>query len=554
MESLANRETCPRRESGARGLAVALFALAATVASATTYLSVSDSGLVLAADASGYRIPDFSHAGYLSSNASLPTFGVEYTSKASLSNPSGDETARIQKAIDTVAAMPLNAHGYRGAVTLGAGTWKVTTLRIGADGVVLRGAGPGSTTVASADPDGVGETIRLGSGTATATATSMFEDGRSGTKWNITTSVVHAGDTQFDVASGHRLAPGDRIIIEHPCTQAWLDAVDQGGSPDAADHWAVGSVPIRYYRYVRKVSGNTITIDAPVMYSLVRARSQCFVYRYTARTYQKIGIENLTVDHITKSSTDEGHLNDCVRFNHVENGWARNVTVQNYKRFGFMVCESSRITIEDSRAIDPHSVITSAKRYGFDCTGGQLVLFKDCYGRRNRHTFVTNGHAMDSGNVFLRCIAEDAYAASEHGHQRWASGSLFDGCIFRNVGTPEAGAKFSSMALWLGNHGNNSNGHGWSAVTAVAYRCVVESGTYAIVAKPPTGMNWVIACTGDFRSVHSVHGDYPGALRIATSGTLPPSLFEAQLKQRRGGAGTSSTPAAPTSCTSKPGL
>ena len=44
----------------------------------------------------------------------------------------------------------------------------------------------------------------------------------------------------------------------------------------------------------------------------------------------------------------------------------------------------------------------------------------------------------------------------------------------------------------------------------------------------------VIASSGEWRSEHSAHGDYPGALNIATSGTLPRSLFEAQLAQRSG--------------------
>lgn len=509
-------------------------ALATPTASAAahTYLKASSGGLSLPADASGYQIPDFSYAGYKSSEEELPKFGDHYAAKVTLSNPSGDETSRIQDAIKKVSALSKNSHGYRGAVVLGAGTWNVTSLTIDADGVVLRGAGPDSTIITSSVTK-PGQTIRVGS-SGSKSNSDAFMAGRSGTQWKITDSTVHVGSRSFSLTSGHGVRVGDAIIIEHPATAAWLAAVDNGGSPVKSEHWPVGSVPIRYHRYVTAVDGNRVTVDAPVMYSLVKSLSQSFVYKYTGSLRQQVGIENLTVDHKTKSNFDGNHGNDCIRFNLSENCWVRNVVTQNFRRAGFYIGESTRITIQDSKAIDPHAEITSAMRYGFLTNAGQLILFKDNYGRRSRHTFVGNGHAMDSGNVYLRCVAEDNYAASESGHQRWANGHLWDGCEFRHVGKPESGAKFNDMMIWLGNHGDNSNGHGWAAVNTVVYRSSVAAPGYGIVAKPPTGMNYVIASSGEWRSKHSAHGDYPGALNIATSGTLPKSLFEAQLAQRLG--------------------
>ena len=161
-----------------------------------------------------------------------------------------------------------------------------------------------------------------------------------------------------------------------------------------------------------------------------------------------------------------------------------------------------------------------------------MVLFKNCFASRGRHSYVGAGHGMDSGNVFLNCIAENNYAATEDGHQRWVNGTLFDNCTFRQTSLPEEGHEFDPKMFWLGNHGNNSNGHGWASCTTVAYKCTVVAPGYAIIAKPPTGMNYEIECLGDFRSNHFAHGDYPGALDTATKGSLPESLFEAQLTQR----------------------
>lgn len=525
--------------------AAALVCAGPSAHAATSYIQVSNGQIAYGVDAQGYKIPDFSHAGYLSSNTPVPTHGIEYDTKSTLTNPSGDETARVQKAIDTVSALPVNAHGYRGAVTLGPGTWTVDTLCIKTDGVVLRGAGPGKTILRD-EKSLPAQTVCVGLPDVEE-PDCLFDDGRTGTKWNITTAVVNVGDSSFDIASGHSLRVGDPIVIEHPCTSAWLSAID-GGAP-GADAWQVDEVPIRYHRYVTAVSGTRITVDAPVMYSLVRSRSQCFVFKYTAQPVQKVGVENLSMTHASTTSL----ANSSLRFNRAENCWVRHVEISGYKQQGLAIRESTRITVDDVQVNDPCAPLEGGTRYGISLKGGQLILVKNCSGRRNRHTFIGGGHAMDSGNVWLRCVATDNYAACEDGHQRWSNGTLFDNCLFRREGPPEAGLSYDDKMLWMGNHGDNSNGHGWASCTGVVYRCTVSAPGYAIVAKPPTGMNYVIASTGDFRSDHSAHGDYPGALAITTSGTLPESLFEAQLAQRRGGS-LPVMPAAPTGCLAKPGL
>jgi len=500
-------------------------------APAHAYLQESKGILKFPADSNGYKIPDFSYAGYMSSNQSLPVSGKHYQIVVKLTNPFGDETRRIQDAINSVAGLPSNIHGYRGAVELGKGTWNVTELVIDADGVVLRGAGKELTLLQNTDSAATKQVIRVGPEIPSSFPTELWDDGKDGQSWNITDEVVHVGDRSFHVSQGHHLKAGDRIIIEHPCTEKWLAAIG-GGAPEPKQ-WPVGSVPIRYYRYVTSVEGNKITIDAPVMYSLVKELAPCVGFNYSVITRKQIGIENLSIDADISSDTfNESHAKSCIQAQRVENCWFRNVHTRNFYSSGFYLIESNRITVADCEAIDPHSKITSARRYNFQTRGGQLVLFKNCFASKGRHSFVGGGHGMDSGNVFLNCVAEDNYAATEDGHQRWVNGTLFDNCIFMQNGFPEQGNFFDPKMLWLGNHGINSNGHGWASCTTVAYKCTVKAPGYGIVAKPPTGMNYEIECTGDFRSDHFAHGDYPGALDIKTQGNLPGSLFEAQLKQR----------------------
>lgn len=96
--------------------------------------------------ADGSTIPDFSHVGYHGDGArSLPSRD-DIPALATLmaaSDGAGDDTARIQAALDEVGAAPMSSvNGYRGAVVLNAGTFRIADpLVMRHDGVVLRGAG-----------------------------------------------------------------------------------------------------------------------------------------------------------------------------------------------------------------------------------------------------------------------------------------------------------------------------------------------------------------------------------------------------------------------------
>ncbi|MEO8593976.1 MAG: hypothetical protein ABI759_11705 [Candidatus Solibacter sp.] len=99
-----------------------------------------DGKLVYVPDEQGNTIHDSSHAGYRGGGVAIPTAPVKETIWPVL----GDNTANIQAAIDKVSAMPLDKNGFRGAVLLRAGYYKMATgVTIKASGVVLRGEGMG---------------------------------------------------------------------------------------------------------------------------------------------------------------------------------------------------------------------------------------------------------------------------------------------------------------------------------------------------------------------------------------------------------------------------
>src|SRR4051812_1335103 len=87
----------------------------------------SDARLNYLPDEQGNTIPDFSHAGYGGGGIPIPTVPV----KEIVWPVAGDNTANLQAAIDKVSVLPLDKNGFRGAVLIRMGYYKMATpLRI----------------------------------------------------------------------------------------------------------------------------------------------------------------------------------------------------------------------------------------------------------------------------------------------------------------------------------------------------------------------------------------------------------------------------------------
>ena len=120
-------------------LSILFFSVQSLCAQTTTLVSVGSNGkLVYAPDAKGNKVPDYSGVGYMNSEAPIPTVPVVLT----VSPVTGDNYTNVQNAVNTVAAMPLDANGFRGAILFTAGTYNISnTINITASGIVLRGVG-----------------------------------------------------------------------------------------------------------------------------------------------------------------------------------------------------------------------------------------------------------------------------------------------------------------------------------------------------------------------------------------------------------------------------
>ena len=72
----------------------------------------ADGRLVYVADSLGNKIPDFSNAGYKGGGVPIPYVAVKKVIWPVL----GDNSQKIQAAIDSVSALPIDALGFRGAI------------------------------------------------------------------------------------------------------------------------------------------------------------------------------------------------------------------------------------------------------------------------------------------------------------------------------------------------------------------------------------------------------------------------------------------------------
>ncbi|MDR1585778.1 MAG: hypothetical protein LBS07_06390 [Prevotellaceae bacterium] len=495
------------------------------------------------ADADGYIIPDFSHAGYMGGGIAIPDFPVVKTI-----NPiSGDNTAHIQNAIDEVGKRQKDANGFRGALLLNAGKYDVKgTLNVKYDGVVIRGAGNGEdntqNTIIYALKNETDmpqrDVILMGNNTRVWGSSQV-----SGTKTNITDALVPVASRTFNVENASPYSAGDHIIIYHPCTQAWIDAVDKGGVPypDPSDpanpdeRWIKDQLPIVYNRYITKIEGNSITIDAPVFYTLNKSLSQSYIYKAKwDGTYAQLGIENLRIEIENSGGEDESHAWQAIRFKSVENAWARNCTMKGFGQSGIITEACTRSTFEFCSAIDPVAIVTGERMYNFNTyIYSQLNLFKNCYARNGRHHYISNGTSSTSGNVFLRCTS-DAVNSVNEGHRQWTQGMLYDNHKELNLKR--------DFVLGLYNRVAMGTGHGWAAVHSVLWNCDVDGSTGKIgLQKPPTAQNYAIGCTaksitGNPVSASNFTRGYVEGLN--NSGLQPESLYEAQLAARLNNTGT----------------
>lgn len=458
-------------------------------------------------DENGNILPDFSNVGYYGGHREIPKVHVVKTVQ-----PTGTDNDEkiIQSAIDEVSKLAPDRNGFRGAVFLKKGVYKIPgTIRINAGGIILRGESDkeGGTKIISTAKTQVSLIHASGSGEVRETP---------GSRRRILNSFVPVGTHSFDVEGAETFAVGDRVILFRPGTDQWIQdlKMNQIDAREATRQWQAAEYNLHFERTIEKIEGNKVYLNNPVVMQLEAKYGGGALYKYTFEgRISNVGVENILCESEFEKDTSENHAWNAITFDKIENSWVRNVTA---KFFGYscvnLGAAAKNVTVLNSKCFEPKSLITGSRRYSFN-NNGQLNLFVDCQATEGRHDFVT-GARVCGPNVFYNCKARKTY--SDIGpHHRWSAGTLYDNIV-------------TDGDINVQDRGNWGTGHGWAGVTQVIWNCTAKR---AAIQNPwVSGNNYCIGLKGE---------KYPGRLEGRPDAhwegqnkpdLRPASLYLVQLK------------------------
>lgn len=487
-------------------LVIMCFAMSISITAQTTFpdiVKTKEGKLTFTADNQGNKIPDFSFAGYMASEKVIPNL----ENKIFVPKQEEDATQRIQTAIDYVSNLKPDKTGFRGAVLLDKGTFKIGgTLYIRKSGVVLRGSGNTENG-----------TVLLGTGLEREALIRILgiDDRKYNETYELASAFSPLGTQKIQLKNASKLKVSDEIIISRPLTDNWIKEMkmqDFGGETSWIG-WKKGDWDVNWNRVVTNISGSEITLNAPLTMQLEEAYGQAKViaYSWNGRIEQN-GIENLLIKSTFNASNpkDEQHRWQAISIENARNAWVKQV---NFKHFAggavALLKTTQQITVEDCIATEPVSEIASFRRNTF-YTEGQQTLFQRCYSEFGYHDFAVGGFGTAGPNAFVQCESHMPFENSG-AIGSWATGVLFD---IVNI---------DGAALSYNNREQGGRGAGWTAGNSVFWE---SSASKIECYSPPTALNWAFGVWGQFAG--------NGIWKDVNGHVSPRSLFYAQLENRLG--------------------
>ena len=465
----------------------------------TFALQVKDDRITYLDDEQGNRILDFSYCGYKSSEQDIP----DVRNTVFVSWTAGDNTARIQRAIDYVASLVPDASGFRGAVLLDQGEFSLSeSLRIAASGIVLRGVNKEKTIL-----------LKKGVNRGALIYMEGTDDLNTLDTLQVLSKYVPVNARTLEVASGTSLRKGDRVMVNRPSEKDWIASLgcDIFGGGIGALGWKEGDMDLSWDRTVTEVNGNQITLDAPLTVALnaTYGTSTVTVYQWNGRI-RNCGVENMTLisDYDKRYPKDEDHCWTGISIEDAEDCWVRRVNFKHFAGSAVIVQRTgSQITVEDCISREPVSEIGGMRRCTF-YTLGQQTLFQRCYSEHGIHDFAA-GYCAAGPNAFVQC---DSYESLNFSGSidAWACGLLFDV------------VNIAGHNLSFKNLGQDKNGAGWNTANSLFWQCTAAEIECYTPAKD--AMNRAYGCWAQFS------GD--GEWAQSNNHVQPRSIFYAQLEER----------------------
>lgn len=419
-------------------------------------LKINKGEIEYAADHLGNRVMDYSHCGYNMSNTSIPDLKVAVY----VSPQSGDQSARIQAAIDYVSAQkPDKVTGLRGAVLLGEGTYMLTkALRIKASGVVLRGMSKTRTVLSKHGVD-----------RGAAVYIEGVNDMRVIESFTVTDDYIPAGGQAIHIAFTHlplkESLRGTQVMIIRNSTKEWIESIgcSEFGGGLGYWGWKPGEIDVTWDRNVIDLFGNELRVDVPMStgVDLKLGGAQAIRYVWPGRLVN-CGVENLTIEApiVDAGMQNEDHCWDGIYMDNVKDSWVRMVNFRGLAGSAVIIHKGgSQITVEDCISKQPQSEIGGLRRRTFLTMGGKC-LFQRCYSEQGINDF-SAGYCAPGPNAFVQCDAVESYGFSGSSSS-WATGLLFD-----NVNIDGGSISFKNLGL-------DKWGAGWNTANSMMWQCMAS--------------------------------------------------------------------------------
>lgn len=289
---------------------------------------------VILSDTAG-RLPDFSYAGYHWGERPLPDHPVTFnvTDFGATGQDMNDDTRAFQAALD-------EAHARSGPVTLGipAGVYHLSgVLLLERDSLVLRGSGPGSTTIYIEKPLGA---LDMPPGFTRPTDTELVR-GRAVSPFTQAGGIIWSrtpDESTYDQSTsilgfsrgGHAIQIAEPELVAAP----------------GEAHIVWGRENLLQVSITGK-EGNVIYTKAPLPMGLADAPEARLL---PINQLTEIGIEHLTIEFepvpYGGHQLEDGY--NAVYLTGVRHGWVRNVEIINSDA-GVIVEDAAHVTLEDIR-------------------------------------------------------------------------------------------------------------------------------------------------------------------------------------------------------------
>lgn len=462
-------------------------------------LQIKDNKIVYENDVKGNRILDFSYCGYKNSETDIPIL----PNSIFVPKQEGDASETIQRAIDYVSTLKPNTNGFRGVVLLDKGVFKLyKSLRISTSGVVLRGLDRNQTIL-----------MKYGYDRSALLHIEGVNNKILSEPYQVTSEYVAVNNVVLELNDVSNLKVGDRIAITRPSSNEWIKSVgcDIFGGGISALGWKPGDVDLTWDREIVSISGNKLTLNAPLSVALDSSFGKTVVrkYKWSGRISES-GVENLTLksNFNTQYTKDEDHCWVGVSIENAVNCWVKQLNFYHFAGSAVILQPSSmQITVEDCIAKEPISEIGGFRRITF-YSMGQLNLIQRCYSENGINDFAA-GYCAPGPNAFVQCGAKNALGFSGS-IDAWACGLLFDI------------VDIDGHNLTFKNLGQNKNGAGWNTANSLFWQCTAAE--IECYSPSSDAINRSFGCWGQFS------GD--GLWAESNNHVHPRSFFYAQLAAR----------------------